>query len=179
MILSLDASTKKTGWALYNKEKLVEHGIIYLEGEDSKTRIYALYHKIKEYISLYKVEGIVLEDVPITSHNNLSTGKTLAVLQGMITSLCFEFDLGLILYNPSAWRTLIPDLYSGTREGMKRDYQKQRAVEITNNIYGLDLMYYKSDTKANKSQDDEAEAILLGLAYINDIRKRGGQNERI
>ena len=44
---------------------------------------------------------IVFEDVPLNNHNNLKTGKDLSILQGVILSLCFEYELDYVLYNPT------------------------------------------------------------------------------
>ena len=47
---------------------------------------------------------------------------------------------------------------------MKREVQKQTAVNKVNEIYNLDFNYYPRDTKKNKSDDDKAEAILIARA---------------
>ena len=55
---------------------------------------------------------------------------------------------------------------------MKRDIQKQKAVDKINEIYNLGFVYSKTETKARHTDDDKAEAICLGLAYIKDNDKK-------
>jgi Holliday junction resolvasome RuvABC endonuclease subunit len=173
MILALDMATKKTGWALFNYADggLVDYGVIRTESDETKDRMEEIYFRISEKIKTYpKITTIVFEDVPLNNHNNLKTGKDLSILQGVILSLCFEYSLDYALYNPSAWRSII-GLYNGTREGMKRDYQKKAAVDKVNELYGLDFVYNETETKSRFTDDDKAEAICLGLAYLKENKE--------
>ena len=115
-----------------------------------------------------KIDHIVFEDVPVTNHNNLKTGKDLCILQGSILSLCFKHNIEYSFYAPSAWRSII-GLYDGTRLGMKRDIQKQKAIDFVNKIYGLNFIYNATETKSRFTDDDKAEAICIALAYIKSI----------
>lgn len=177
MILALDMATKKTGWALFDyKGNLLEYGLLRTTRDETKERMEELYFQICEIINLHpRLTTIVFEDVPLNNHNNLKTGKDLAILQGVILSLCFEYELDYVLYNPSSWRSKI-GLYNGTREGMKRSYQKQAAVDKVNELFGFNFIYNETETKSKLTDDDKAEAICLGLAYI---KEREGNNERI
>lgn len=176
MILGLDMSTKKTGYGLLDyKECLYECGIITSDNEDIRERMKNLYNAIEKLINKYKINHIVFEDVPISKHKNLQTGKTLCILQGVILSLCFKYDISYSLYAPSAWRSVI-GTYDGTKEGTKREAQKMKAVSLVNSIYKLGFEYYPRDTKAHISDDDKAEAILIALSYIKEL---GGQINEI
>ena len=59
---------------------------------------------------------------------------------------------------------------------MKRSYQKQAAVDKVNELFGFNFIYNETETKNKLTDDDKAEAICLGLAYI---KEREGNNERI
>lgn len=176
MILALDMATKKTGWALFNAEgNLLNYGVIRTTKDDAKERMKEIYEEIyRKILEFPKINVVVFEDVPLNNHNNLKTGKDLSILQGVVLSLCFENELKYALYNPSAWRSII-GLYNGTREGMKRDYQKQAAVNKVNEIYGFDFVYNETETKTRQTDDDKAEAICLGLAYIQENKE--GKNK--
>ena len=168
MILGLDMATKKTGFCLMNEDKTIYHyGLIRTEGSETKERMKEIYQSIKTIVEKYDIAHIVLEDVPVNNHNNLKTGKDLSILQGVILSICFENNLNYTLYNPSSWRTII-GTYNGTREGMKRDFQKRRAVEVVNEIYNLGFIYNATETKKRLTDDDKAEAILIALAYLKE-----------
>ena len=104
------------------------------------------------------------------NHNNLKTGKDLSILQGVVLSLCFKYELDYVLYNPSAWRSIV-GLYNGTREGMKREYQKRAAVDKVNELFNFDFIYNETETKTRLTDDDKAEAICLGLAYIKENKE--------
>ncbi len=171
MILGLDMSTKKTGFGLLNSDgDLVTYGLIRTTENDIRRRMEEIYNGIEDIIVSNDVQIIVIEDVPVNTHSNIKTGKDLAVLQGVILGLCFKHGLPFHFYNPSAWRSII-GTYNGTREGMKREYQKQKAVEEVNLLYDLDFIYNATETKTRLTDDDKAEAILIALAYIKDKGK--------
>lgn len=170
MTLGLDCATKKTGYSIFDNDQLVESGTLVTSSEEIKDRIEELFFAIRNIVSKYDIEIIILEDVPVNSHSNLKVGKDLATLQGVVLGICFENNIGYHLYNPSAWRSIIKT-YDGTREGMKREVQKQKAVEIANELYGLSLNYRKTDTIKEKSDDDQAEAILIATAYIKESKE--------
>lgn len=171
MILGLDMATKKTGFGLidYNGA-LYKYDVIRTTSDDVRIRIHEIYDSIKLLILNNNIKHIVLEDVPVTNHNNLKTGKDLCILQGAILSLCFEYNIDYTLYSPSSWRSII-GTYDGTREGMKREVQKQKAIDVINSRYKLNLCYYAKETKNKNTDDDKAEAICLALAYL---KSQGG-----
>jgi len=171
MILGLDMATKKTGFSMVGYDgTLNDFGIIRTASTDIRGRIKEIYNAIDGIIENFDIDHIVFEDVPVTNHNNLKTGKDLCILQGVVLSLCFKYGINYTFYAPSAWRSIV-GTYDGTREGMKREVQKQRAVDYVNKIYNLDLVYNATETKTRLTDDDKAEAICLALAYIKDIKE--------
>lgn len=171
MILGLDMATKKTGYSILNTDgKLCDYGVFRTCSSEPRSRIRELYDAIEKLIIDNSISCVVFEDVPVTNHNNLKTGKDLCILQGSILSLCFKYNISYHFYAPSSWRSII-GTYDGTRQGMKRNVQKQKAVEKVNQIYDLHLVYYENETKKNQTDDDKAEAICLALAYIMDLRR--------
>ena len=167
-ILGIDAATKKTGYSVLDCKtgKLLDYGLIKANSENVKDRMKEIYQKLTEIILKEKtIKVVVVEDVPISSHNNLKTGKELSTLQGVILGVCFEQCLPLVTYAPSAWRSII-GLYDGTRSGMKRAVQKELAVKTVNELYNLNFNYYVRDTKSKQSDDDVAESILISRAYF-------------
>lgn len=165
-ILGIDAATKKTGYSLLDETtgKLIEFGLIRTNSDDVKERMKEIYFELKDIVTNNDIKVVVVEDIPVNNHANLKTGKDLSILHGVILGICFEQCLPWKVYAPSAWRSLV-GTYDGTREGTKREVQKQAAVNEVNKLYNLDLKYYIRDTKENKSDDDKAEAILIARAY--------------
>ena len=172
MILCLDMATKKTGYGLLDEEaNLYGYGVIKTISSEPRDRIKEIYNAIEKIINNNNITQIIFEDVPVTNHNNLKTGKDLCILQGAILSLCFKYNIAYTFYAPSSWRSII-GTYDGTRQGMKRDVQKQKAVDKINELYGLDFVYNATETKTRHTDDDKAEAICLGLAYIKDTNRK-------
>lgn len=172
-ILGIDAATKKTGYGIIDAETgaLVNYGLIKTSSDDVRDRMKEIYFKLKEIIQRNDIKVVVVEDIPVNNHSNLKTGKDLSILHGVILGVCFEQCLPWVVYAPSSWRSVV-GTYDGTREGMKREIQKQVAVDRVNNLYNLNLKYFVRDTKENQSDDDKAEAILIARAfYLNEKKE--------
>ena len=85
MILGLDAATRKTGYSILNeKMEIIEYGLIRTISTENVERMKEIYEQIDAILSKYPISNIVVEDVPVNTHNNLKTGKDLSVLQGVI-----------------------------------------------------------------------------------------------
>lgn len=171
MILGLDLATTKTGYAILDKNgSLIDYGAFRTQSKEPLERMKEIYLFLRDILNRYKITIIVAEDVAITVKNNLKVGSDLLRLQGLIYALAIEYDVPMVFYMPTAWRSIV-GTYDGTREGTKRDVQKQRAVDKANDIYSLGLVYYKNETKENRTGDDMAEAILIALAYIKEVER--------
>lgn len=172
-ILGVDAATKKTGYGIINAETgaLVDYGLIKTSSDDVRDRMKEIYFKLKEIIQKNDIKVVVVEDIPVNNHSNLKTGKDLSILHGVILGVCFEQCLPWVVYAPSSWRSVV-GTYDGTREGTKREIQKQVAVDKVNKLYNLNLHYFVRDTKENQSDDDKAEAILIARSfYLNEKKE--------
>ncbi len=168
-ILGLDAATKNTGVAILDLNyNIIHYELLESDFDNVYDRFSYIYKQIGDIIYKYDIDIVVIEDVAIGSKNNLQRGKELSILQGVILGLTYTLNIPCKLYMPSRWRSLV-GTYDGTREGTHREMQKQKAVDIVNDIYSLDFKYFKTNTKKNgKSDDDIAEAILLCVAYLRD-----------
>ena len=172
-ILGIDAATKKTGYGIINAETgaLVDYGLIKTSSDDVRDRMKEIYFKLKEIIQRNDIKVVVVEDIPVNNHSNLKTGKDLSILHGVILGVCFEQCLPWVVYAPSSWRSVV-GTYDGTREGTKREVQKQVAVDKVNELYNLNLHYFVRDTKENQSDDDKAEAILIARSFYLNEKKQ-------
>lgn len=168
MILGLDLATTKTGYAILNNDKsLLCHGAIRTLSKEPLDRITEIYLFLEDILTQYDIHVIAVEDVPLTQRNNLKVGKDLCILQGAICALSIRYNKQFILYSPTSWRSIV-GTYDGTREGTKRAIQKEKAVHMVNDLYNLEFEYYENETKTKITNDDEAEAILIALAYIEE-----------
>jgi Holliday junction resolvasome RuvABC endonuclease subunit len=160
-VLGLDSATKKTGYACTEDSKLISYGLIKADNKEKNTdiRIEQIYKQLKEIVLIFKPDYICFENTP--SFNNPQLARDLSRLHGCIMSICYDYDVGFRDYMPSQWRKMI-GTYDGKREHMKREYQKQMAVEICNKKYGTNFIYNKND---DKTDDDIAEAILIAESF--------------
>ena len=144
-IIGIDASTNKTGIAVFQDGQYVEHTLIDLHKiKDSSERIPKMMIAICDYLDKYQVDKIIMEESMMT--NNIATVKMLSSIAGAVmyyaTSHGIEFQLDL----PSAWRKRI-----GLTQGrsVKRDVLKAEAMTAVKQEYDMDLT------------DDECESILI------------------
>jgi len=171
-IMGLDLASKRSGYSVYFDDELIDYGLFVADEKEVNVhvRILDMKKQIIKKIKEHDIGYIIAEQVPVNAHSNLKVGKDLCILQGVLLSVCDDYDVGLELLSPSQWRSVVGS-YNGTRAGMKRDYQKEKAVSIVNDMYGFDFKYYKTESKARKSDDDKAEAILLALAYKKILKE--------
>lgn len=151
IIVGIDASTNKTGIAIFQDGKYIEHTLIDLHKiKNSSERIPKMMLAICNYLDKHKADKIIMEESIMT--NNISTVKMLSNIAGAIIyyaashNIEFQFDL------PSAWRRRI-----GLTQGrsVKRDVLKAEAIAAVKQEYGMDLT------------DDESESILIARSGFN------------
>lgn len=143
-VIGIDASTNKTGIAIFQDGSYVEHTLIDLHKiKDSAERIPKMMTAICDYLNRHEVDKIIMEESLMT--NNILTVKMLSNIAGVVMyyaanhNIEFQFDL------PSAWRKRI-----GLTQGkVKREVLKAEAIAAVKQEYGMDLT------------DDECESILI------------------
>ena len=161
-ILSLDASTTSTGWAIFAEDELIDYGTIKPNHALVWTdRIMEEWIELSKIIQKYKPVRIVSE-APPAKEGKLTLQK-LGAVQGMVLSLCARFELKVDFLLPSQWRGKL-GIFDGTRDGTKRDVLKQKAIETANKTFGLTLNWVSP--KSARNEDDVAEAILIGWSEI-------------
>ena len=145
IMCGIDASTNKTGIAIFQNGNYVEHTLIDLHKiKDTGERIPKMMLAICNYLDQHKVDKIIMEESMMTT--NISTVKMLSNIAGAVIyyaachNIEFQFDL------PSAWRRRI-----GLTQGrsVKRDVLKAEAIAAVKQEYGMNLT------------DDECESILI------------------
>ena len=162
-LLSIDASTKKTGYSIIDIDslELMGYGVITelekdKEGrEHRRERIIAMAMSLSEIIDKYNPSVIVQEDVPPALQNS-DTVLALGVLQGAIMYMASLHNISVNFISVSTWHSALGILKS------KGDLKKQ-SIEWANNKYGIDLIYKSPSSKFN--QDDIADAICIGSYY--------------
>ena len=142
-ILSIDASTKSSGCAIFEENKLIHYECITASGSDKFKRIQKMNNRIKELVNQYHPTVAVMEDVmPQDVKHNQAAYKALIYLQAIIVMTT--------LYTASHWRSVV-GIHTG--RGIKRDELKQVSINLVKQKYNITV------------NDDQADGINIGLAY--------------
>lgn len=152
-ILSIDASTKSSGWAIFEDSKLVDYGIIKASSTDLIKRIHKIVNDFDEVLSKYKIDTIVLEEVrPENGLQNIKTHRALMWLQGQLAVMIHDNhnNIPIEYLYPSEWRA---ECGIKTGAGIRRESLKIKDIAFVKNNFGID------------TNDDIADAIGIGYAF--------------
>lgn len=148
-MLAIDSSTKKTAYAVFDNGEYKESKLIDLEKDknmDSRfeTMSLSLINALKEY----KPDIVYIEEAVVV--RNAQTQRFLTRLQGVIYGYCILNQCEFNAIRPTEWRKLV-SIDQGKK---KREELKQESIKKVEEEFGLTV------------NDDEAEAILIGIAAI-------------
>lgn len=161
-ILSIDASTKSTGWSVFSDKALTDYGCITSASTDLIKRIHKMVDELQLIIKKYNVKKIILEEVRPESGDigsqNIKTHRALMWLQGALAIMAHDEcgDPEFIYMYPSEWRK---NCGIKTGSGIKRETLKQKDIEFVKNKFNIVV------------NDDIADAIGIGYAYLNPFKK--------
>lgn len=159
-VLSIDASTKSSGWAVFDDTMLLDHGCITASSTDLIKRIHKMTQGLEEIIKKYNIETIVLEEVlPDMWGNkktNLTTYKALMYLQAEINVMIHDngYKVSIEYVYPNEWRAKCG---IKTGSGIKREALKAADIKFIYETYGCVV------------NDDEADGIGIGHAYVHQL----------
>lgn len=154
VLLTIDASTKSTGWAIFENTQLTNYGVITATSSNLYNRIDKMIIEIDKLVKQYQPTSIVIEEVlPTDVRNNNNVFKALIYLQGFI---CHTLDKHKIIPTfivASHWRRLC-----GIKTGssIKRESLKPKDIAFVKKEYGIDV------------NDDIADAICIGYATLHE-----------
>ena len=148
-VLSLDQSTRISGWSYFLDGQYVESGIIDMHKSKLETeeRSFLMAKEIWKIIKKYNPQYLVLEGVQ--QQSNPSTMIILARLAGMVIGYAEAHNIETHILLPSQWRKQL-----GYSQGakVKRQELKQQSIGYVKENFGLDL------------PEDQCEAIAEGVA---------------
>lgn len=163
VVMGIDASTTSTGVAIFDGTDLIYHTTIKPKGDDWRERLFHQGPKLIEIIETYNPTIVFMEDVPLKASGGMKTLVILGGVQGYIAGIVAAHDIQIKFLTPTQWRSAL-GMYDGTKAGLKRETLKLKAIDMANKLFGLDLVWAGSASK--KSQDDEAESILIAYSQI-------------
>lgn len=157
MILSLDLSTKSSGFAIFDGTDLVDYGCFTASSVDVIKRIQKMTKCIREEVlNNYDIETVIIEEVRPDTAGGQHTQKILLWLQASVAFMLHDnFPKVEIVYTyPSEWRK-----QCGIKQGrgVQRKPLKQADIDFVSTNYKIDV------------NDDIADAICIGHAYVNQL----------
>lgn len=154
VILALDQSLKVSGTAIFDNNKLVYHDTYSIKpAQKMERRLMDIWQQLNELYHDFDFDKIYFEDIQLQAGNAL-TYKHLAYVQATIILWCACNDIPYEIFAASHWRKVL-----GGGFGRKRDEQKQHAIEIVQERYGIEVT------------SDEADAICIGIAAIKERKE--------
>lgn len=153
ILMSIDASTKSTGVAIFDKNKnLIHYECIASASSDTYNRIKIMWKRIYELFCEYNITDIIMEDVlPEDVKHNQNTFNALHYLQAYIVLNFHDYKQKVELITANQWRKAIGITIGryGTRGSVKMQAQN--------------LVKEKFNINAN---DDICDAICIGLSKL-------------
>ena len=189
-ILSLDMSSKRSGYALFTNGKLKDYGLWEIDTsneQDWRKRVAFMANCVNKYCRGRAIDTIYVEDVPPITQNS-QTVKVLSALQGMLIAIATQHDIDIEFVPVKKWKSDIGINLTASKEnnlckqhfkehfGAKANryidklknatkaYEKKLSIDYANKTFGLDLIYKSPSSK--KNQDDIADAICIGASRV-------------
>lgn len=149
-ILALDQSSRITGWAVFEDDKLIDSGKFTVSDDDIGIRLVKIRKKVLELISQFEIDKVYFEDIQLQGNvtNNVQTFKVLAEVFGVIYETLKEIDIPNETVLAGTWKSKL-----GIK-GTRRDEQKRNAQAYVQNTYG------------KKVSQDESDAICIGTYAV-------------
>ena len=145
IILSLDSGIERTGYAVFNNKKYVTSALINTsKNESTEIRLEEIFSKLKAIFKKYKPEILIVEQ--LFFFKNQKTFIRVAQAQGVALLLAAQNKIRVKFLTPLQ----IKQTVTGYGKADKKSIQKMIKLELQIDI----------------KQDDEADAIACGLAYI-------------
>lgn len=151
-ILSLDQSTRITGYAIFDNNNLIKVGKFDISPSgDIGQRLVRFRDKILSLIKEYNINKVCFEEIQLQNNiiNNVDTFKKLANVYGVLLETLVEIDMEYEIVSSNTWKSKC-----GIRK-LGREKEKKAAQDFVNNTYGI------------KVTQDEADAICLGYSCLN------------
>ena len=149
--LAIDASTKSTGIAIFQKQKLIHYECITAHQGDQFKRIKKMVKRIQELYQQYKPTDIIMEQVlPQDVKHNQTVYKALIYLQAAVVLQLHQSGAVVNFSNVTHWRSVC-GIKLG--RGAKRQHLKAASQELVKQVFNIDV------------NDDISDAICIGLAY--------------
>lgn len=151
--MAIDASSKSTGVAIFDGQKLVHYQCIAATDNDALARIKKMVAEIKNIYEAWGVTNVIMEDViPEDVRHNQNVFKILHYLQALTVLMLHSYGQKVEFYVSSEWRKKCG---IKTGRGVTRDMVKAADIKFVKDNYNID------------ANDDICDAICIGYAYTH------------
>lgn len=147
-ILSMDQSSTKSGYCIFENEKYAFSGLVdKSKNKDTDARVIEMGLALCNKISEFNPDKIIIENVQ--QQSGVSTVILLARLQGFILGFASAHNIPVEILGPSKWRSAL-----GYKQGagVKRKELKQQSLDYVKRM-GLSI-----------KSEDECEAVCINQA---------------
>ncbi len=166
-VLALDTSSVCCGWAVFDAGALVKSGRFVQQGKHHGEKLAGFGAWLQSLFLEWTPTQVVYEK-PFSGRRR----NAFAVLQLYIGVLLLEHWNFTKMELPEA--NAVPARAVKSRNEMKSGLNhaanKRAGVMLVNKLFNLRLKYKENDKTKKITQDDEADAILLGRAWLLDQR---------
>jgi Holliday junction resolvasome RuvABC endonuclease subunit len=162
-VLALDLSSKCVGYAVFEGTDLVDHGKYVTEGVSHDERLLRFQLWLMQLFDAVHPEELVVERA--FSGRQRNAYGVLMLYHGALMASWFAFR-GEPL--PDECRIMAKSVKRllGFKQLTSHDARKKQAVQAINKLYRLRLKYKSHDPFKKVSEDDVADAIAAGRAYL-------------
>ena len=152
MLLSIDPSTKSTGWAIFDNQELKEYGCITAGSSNLFKRIHKMTEELDKLLQNKNITEIAIEEVVAEDiRHNQQVYKALMYLQAFLADKCDQFNIKPTFYVASSWRKKC-GIHTG--RSIYRESLKAQDIQFVKSQFGINV------------NDDEADAICIGFAHV-------------
>ncbi len=153
-LLSLDTSTTSTGWAVFQNGIYQDSGVIdeFKKEKNGYKRLGLMVKKLLMYIEQLNPDIIVIEKDVV--FGNMKVIDMLMKIIGAVYGFCLKNEITYYEFAPSEWRKYV----KLQAFGRKRVEFKQASIK------------YVKDNFNKEVNDDEADAICVGIAYCKKFK---------
>ena len=157
-MVSLDTSSKDSGWAYWENGILKEHGVIHVSHKDANLKLDHMCRELAGLLNKKKPDIVVIEMTVVP--NNAATQRLLSEIVGVVRGWCLsqKKDIEFIRLRPTEWRKLVKN--SGEKvPKSKKDGLKQWDIDKARELFHFEPI-----------DDNEADGVLLGYARIKQFQ---------
>lgn len=162
-VLALDTSSTCVGWSLFEDGRLLHHGRRRQDGVDHGERLSGFREWLKALLHQYRPSQVVYEK-PFAGRRRNAFGVLSLYVAVVLMAHWDAFGAELPDANAVAAREV--KRRNKMRKGKDHEGNKKIAVLLANRLYGLRLKFKSNDKTKKVSEDDTADAILLGRAWL-------------